>query len=90
MDALISREDYLSYAGEYEEKISVLQEKIQCLSGKVKEEAKVQAESDQWIADFKNYINLAELTYDMVRELIEQIEVNQDGSINISYRFGKN
>lgn len=90
MDALISKEEYLSYTKEYEERISVLQEKIQCLNGKVAKEAEVQAESDQWVAEFKNYINLNALTYDMVRELIEQIEVNQDGSVNIFYRFGRN
>ena len=69
--------------------VSVLQEKIQHLNRKVEEEAKMQAESDQWITEFKNHINLEELTYDVVRGLIEQIEVNQDGSINIFYRFGK-
>lgn len=90
MDALISKEEYLSYAKEYEEGISVLQKKIQHLNRKMEEEAKVQGESDQWIEDFKNYINMEELTYVMVRELIEQIEVNQDGSIHILYRFGKN
>ncbi|MCI9441715.1 MAG: recombinase family protein [Ruminococcus sp.] len=89
MDALISKEEYLSYAKEYEDRISVLQEKIQHLNRKVEEEAKMQAESDQWITEFKNHINLEELTYDVVRGLIEQIEVNQDGSINIFYRFGK-
>ena len=32
-------------------------------------------------------INIEELTRDIVVELIEKIEVNADGSINIHYRF---
>ena len=36
---------------------------------------------------FKDYINVNNLTRDMVLELIEKIEVQEDGSITIYYKF---
>ena len=45
------------------------------------------AQYDEWVEAFKNYINIRKLTRDMVLELIERIEVNIDGSIIIYYKF---
>jgi len=42
---------------------------------------------DEWIKRFKDYIDVDELTREMVLELIERIEVNEDGSISIYYKF---
>ena len=44
-------------------------------------------EYDEWVEKFRNYINIDELTREVVLELIEKIEVNADGSINIFYKF---
>ncbi len=42
---------------------------------------------ENWVDAFKNYINVSELTRGMVLELIERIEVHEDGVIDIYYRF---
>ena len=36
---------------------------------------------------FKDYINIEKLTRDVVIELIEKIEVHEDGGLDIYYRF---
>lgn len=87
LDALITKEEYTAYVKEFETEISVLKDKIQYLNKKAEEESRQSAESYQWIEEFKNYINLEELTYEVVLELVDKIEVNQDHSINIFYRF---
>ena len=45
------------------------------------------SEAEQRMEDFENYIHVEELTREMVTELIERIEVNEDGSVNIFYKF---
>ena len=47
----------------------------------------MESEYHKWEESFKNYINIDELTRDVVLELIEKIEVNDDGSISIFYKF---
>ncbi len=41
----------------------------------------------EWVETFKNYINVNKLTRGMVLELIERIEVHNDGSVSIYYKF---
>ena len=36
---------------------------------------------------FKDYINVEKLTREMVLELIKRIEVNEDASVSIFYKF---
>ena len=36
---------------------------------------------------FKNYMNVTKLTRGMILELIDKIEVHEDGVIDIYYRF---
>ena len=45
------------------------------------------AQYDEWVEAFRNYINIRKLTRDLVLELIERIEVNEDSSITIYYKF---
>lgn len=48
---------------------------------------KLDTQYDKWVEAFRNYINVTELTRDMILELINRIEVNSDGSITIFYKF---
>ena len=77
----------MSYAKEYEMDIQRLKEKLKHLIEQQKEENRVASECDEWAEKFRNYINVDKLTREMVLELIERIEVNEDSSIRIFYKF---
>ena len=47
----------------------------------------LQNQHDEWVEAFKDYINIEKLTRDVVIELIEKIEVHEDGGLDIYYRF---
>ena len=51
------------------------------------EENRKASDYDKWVESFKDYINVDKLTREMVLELIERIEVNEDGSVSIFYQF---
>lgn len=87
LDEVISRTEYSAYVKELDEEISKLQGKLDHLQMRIKEQAELESENQIWTEQFKNYINIEELTREVVLELIEKIEVNGDGSINIFYRF---
>lgn len=89
MDEVISREEYVSYAREYESKLAGLKEKMECIRKQIEEQRRLEHGYEEWVRHFKNDIGVEELTREMVLELIEKIEVNEDGSINIYYKFHK-
>lgn len=87
LDDVISKEEYMSYAKEYEADIHRLKEKLKHLEEQQNEENRLASEYDDWVEKFRDYINVDKLTREMVLELIERIEVNEDGSISIFYKF---
>lgn len=87
MDELISKEEYISYVGEFESEISKLKDKMENLKERLEEQDQMGVEYQEWVDRFKNYIGVDEMTREMVLELIERIEVNEAGSISIYYKF---
>lgn len=80
LEEVISKEEYLSYAGEFERELTELRKQLE-------RRKNMAYEAEQRTEDFENYIHVEELTREMVTELIERIEVNEDGSVNIFYKF---
>lgn len=87
MDEVISKEEYLSYIKEFDLSIGELRKNLEYLQKHVEEKSRRDLEYDEWVEKFRNYIDIEELTREIVLELIEKIEVNTDGSINIYYKF---
>lgn len=87
MEDLLSKEEYLSYAREYEADLSDLKKQQDFLKEQLKAKDKPDCGYDEWAEKFKNYISINELTREVVLELIEKIEVNADGSVSIFFRF---
>lgn len=87
MEEIISKTEYLSYVKEFDGDISGLKGKLEHLNAQIKEQSDLESECHEWVDEFKNYINIDELTRDVVLELIEKIEVNSDSSIRIFYKF---
>lgn len=87
MEELISKEEYIRYVSEYEEEIKELQNQRSVITDRVDLQQKSDERHDEWAEAFKDYMNVKTLTRDMVLELIERIEVYEDGSITIYYKF---
>ena len=87
MEELIGKEEYVDYIGEYDRQIKELQLQKENVLEKMKMQDKLDSQHDEWVEAFKNYIDVSELTREMVLELINKIEVHEDGMIDIYYRF---
>lgn len=87
MDDLITRDEYKKYISDYDKEISELKEQQSVIISKSDLEEEINNQYDEWVEAFTNYIDIDKLTRDIVLELIEKIEVQDDGSINIYYKF---
>jgi len=87
MEDLISKEEYMKYVSEYEAEIKELQEQRAVIADEADLQQELDDRHDEWVEAFRDYINVKTLTRDMVLELIERIEVCDDGSITIYYKF---
>jgi len=87
MEDLISKEDYINYISDYDNEIKELQAQQGVIKNKSDLQKELNAQYDEWVEAFKDYINIRKLTRDVVLELIEKIEVSNDSSITIYYKF---
>lgn len=87
MEDLISIKEYRQYISEFESEIQELQELQSQIDSKTNLRQELNSQYDEWVEAFKDYINIKELTRDVVLELIDKIEVNKEGSITIYYKF---
>ena len=87
LDDVISKEEYVSYTREYKEELRSLKDELERLNERRNEENRAASESDEWSEKFLDYLNVEKLTREIVLELIERIEVNEDGSVHIFYKF---
>lgn len=87
MEELISKEEYKSYCAEYDAET----EQLKRQRAELEKKSRLQRESDAgytaWTESFINHIGIETLTRDVVLELVEKIEVNQDGSVNLYCKF---
>lgn len=87
MEELIGKEEYVHYTGEYNRQIKELKLQKENLLDKMNMQDELDNRHDEWVEAFKNYIDVSELTREMVLELINRIEVHENGVIDIYYRF---
>ncbi len=87
MEDLISKEEYKEYISDYNKEIEELKQQQDIINSKADLQQELNNQYDKWVEAFSNYINIDKLTRDIVLELIDKIEVNQDSSINVYYKF---
>lgn len=87
MEELITKDDYISYIAGYDSDLEELKEAQKSIEEKQLKQNDLDQQYDEWVEAFKDYINIKTLTREVVLELINKIEVNNDGSINIYYKF---
>ena len=83
----ITREEYLEYKQKYEQDIERLKGIIVNLNKQKEKQEEIIDGNSKWIENFKKYKNIAELDRDIIKELIEYIEVYENKKIRIHFKF---
>ncbi|MBA4686081.1 MAG: recombinase family protein [Candidatus Galacturonibacter soehngenii] len=90
MDCIISKEDYTEFATTYDKQINLLNHKIKELYSLINEKKDSEKEDTNWVDNFKDYINVDQLTREMVVEFIDKIVVDCHYNINVYFKFSAN
>ena len=84
---MISKEDYVRYSADYDKELKELDGEIAELEKHREDDKELELEYQEWVNKFSEYVNIDKLTRGIVLELIERIDVSEDGCIGIHYRF---
>lgn len=87
MDEILTKEEYLFYTEEFKREFCEFKKNLEQLKSQLSRQKELDSEYEEWTEKFRNYIEIDELTREIVLELVERIEVNADGSLNIFYKF---
>lgn len=79
--------DYIAYVNDYNAKQKDIQVEIQALQQQKEKAESLDTQHDEWEDAFKNYIDIDKLDRNIVVELIDHIDVRENGVIEIYYKF---
>ena len=86
-DEILTKKEYLTYKQLYDKQEQELEGKIKELE-KLQEENKEKKEQhEEWVHKFINYINIKELNREILIELVEEILIHKNQSVEIRFRF---
>ena len=86
-EGLITKEQYLQFKSENEQKISDADAVLKTLNGQPANEENGIDNQNDFIASFKEHKNLAALTRSVITELIHMIYVEECGGIKVEFKF---
>lgn len=87
-DELISKEEYLSYREDYQQKEALYSKQIQTLEAKKKETVTENIFETPWLKRLLELKDIEELDRDIVVGMIDEITVYENRKIKIRYNFG--
>ena len=87
LEELISKVDYKEYTANYDKELEKIEAEISGLEKRREDDKELESEYQEWVDKFSEYVDIDKLTRGIVIELIERIDVSEDGSICIHYRF---
>lgn len=83
----LSKDEYMRMKSSFEEKISHLKQIIQAIQKEIEEKENNNDIVMPYLETFLEYKSTKELTRPMLIDLVERIEVHEDKSISINFRF---
>lgn len=86
-EGLLSKEDYLSYKLDYDEKESLLHKKIDSLSAQANTTPKEEIFDSPWVRKLLNLKTISDLDRNIVADMIDVIYIYEDNRIKIIYNF---
>ena len=87
-DELISKEEFLSYREDYQQKETLYSKQIETLEEKKKESVTEDVFETPWLRRLLKLKDIEELDRDIIVEMIDQITVYENRKLKISYNFG--
>lgn len=86
-DGILSREDYMAFGKRYDTKIKEAEQTMLLLETEIENLVNGNTGEQQWIAYFKQYQNISELTRKLAIALIERISVYEGKRLHIQFKF---
>ena len=87
-DELISKDEFLSYREDYQQKETLYSKQIETLEEKKKESVTEDVFETPWLRRLLELKDIEELDRDIIVEMIDQITVYENRKLKISYNFG--
>lgn len=87
VEQILDRDEFLELKNQYNKEKQELLKQIQEIDNIIFDKKSSQKEHNQWIKRFKNYMDVDELTREMVLELIERIEIGNNKDVHIYFKF---
>lgn len=86
-DGILTREDYIAFGKRYDQKAQEAEEAILSLEQEIDLLVAGKSEEQEWIAYFKQYQGIEELSRKLAVELIDRITVFEDKRVYIDFKF---
>ncbi|MBE7038100.1 MAG: DUF4368 domain-containing protein [Ruminococcaceae bacterium] len=86
-DEVLEKTDYINLKTQYNSDKSKIIIQIDEIDTTLSQTGLFQKKQDEWITKFKNYIDIDDLTRDMVVEMIDKIEIGKDNEVHIFFKF---
>lgn len=87
VDAILDKEEYLSYKTEYEQQEQNVRDKMEQLEKERNSIEAVEENYENWVESFIKYGELKEITREIIVELVEKIVVYGDNRIDIEFKY---
>ena len=84
---VITKEEYMVLKEGIAEKINALDKKINDLQAQINDCENSAPKENDFVAHFKKYGKIKELTRPILTELVDSILVHKDGNITINFKF---
>ncbi len=84
---VITKEEYMVLKEGIAEKINALDKKIDDLQAQINDSENGKPKENDFVAHFKKYGKIKELTRPILTELVDSILVHKDGNITINFKF---
>ncbi len=87
MEGLVSKEEYIAYRAQCEKEQERLCRQQSAAEQALRQKQETEEAETAWDETFIDYIRIPSLTRDVALEMIDRIEVGEDGGITVYYKF---
>ena len=88
VSGILTKEEFLSYREDYQQKETLYSKQIETLEEKKKESVTEDVFETPWLRRLLELKDIEELDRDIIVEMIDQITVYENHKLKISYNFG--
>lgn len=86
-EGLLTKEEYLFGKDAYQEEVTQLEQEIGKMENRENEINETEALERKWLGLLDQYRNRETVTEAMVRDFVEAISVQEDGSLSITFKY---